>query len=158
MQCSRAKFVSEGSWAVHYCNSGCCLKKQITLCPLPNPIPRPLWSGLSSARHLQDCTHSSGSAWAVWGAQYPNGVLMASDVLCRALLERTTTCLPYCKPSSANTMLKPDQELVVNWEMEESVEIKQWTWEVKNSAALIFITIFVVTLGLLIGCVHLQLH
>lgn len=55
-------------------------------------------------------------------------------------------------------MLKPDQELLVNWKIEESVEIKQWTWEVESSAALIFITIFVVTLGLLIGCIHLQLH
>lgn len=156
MQCSRAKFVSEGSWAVHYCNSGCCLKNKLPCAHFLTQYPD--HCGLSSARHLQDCTHSSGSVWAVWGAWYPNGVLMASDVLCRVLLERTTTCLPYCKPSSVNTMLKPDQELVVNWEMEESVEIKQWTWEVKNSAALIFITIFVVTLGLLIGCIHLQLH
>lgn len=131
-------------------------KKQITLCPLPNPIPRPLWTIL--------CAAPPGLYPQLWqrvgclGRSIPNGVLMASDVLCRVLLERTTTCLPYCKPSSVNTMLKPDQELVVNWEMEESVEIKQWTWEVKNSAALIFITIFVVTLGLLIGCIHLQLH
>jgi len=89
-------------------------EKQITLCSLPNPIPRPLCCGLSSLWHLQDRSRSSGSVWAVWGARHLNGVLRASDVLRHALLERTTTCLPYCKPLSANTVLKPDQELVVN--------------------------------------------
>lgn len=114
MQCSRARFVSGGSRVLHYRSSGWCLKKQTTLCALPNPIPRPPWWGLSSARHLQGCSRSSGSAWAVRGAPHPNGILVASDVLRHALLERTTACLPYCKPSSANIMLKPDQELLVN--------------------------------------------
>lgn len=42
--------------------------------------------------------------------------------------------------------------------MEQSVVIKQQVREVENSAALIFLTIFVVTLGLLIGFTPLQLH
>lgn len=85
----------------------------------------------------------------------PHWHLLASAVLHHAL--GTATCLPYCKPSSANTVLKPDQELV-NWEMEQSVVTKQQAREVENSAALIFLTIFVVALGLLIGFTPLQLH
>lgn len=89
------------------------------------------------------------------GGSLPHWHLLASAVLHHAL--RTATCPPYCKPSSANTVLKPDQELV-NWEMEQSVGVKQQAREVEKSAALIFLTIFVVTLGLLIGFTPLQLH
>lgn len=42
--------------------------------------------------------------------------------------------------------------------MEQSVGIKQQAREVDNSAALIFLTIFVVILGLLFGFTPLQPH
>lgn len=80
---------------------------------------------------------------------------MASHVLRPALSEGTAARLPRCQPSSANAALKPGRELVVAWKMEE---FKQRTWEVESSAAWIFITIFVVILGLLIGRSHVQLH
>lgn len=86
------------------------VKKQTTLCALPNPVPGPLWAGGSFVGQLQDCTHSCGSLWAVWVVLLPHWHLLASAVLHHAL--GTATCPPYCKPSSANTVLKPDQELV----------------------------------------------
>lgn len=66
-----------------------------------------------------------------------------------------TASLSRRKPSSANAALKLAREFPVAWKMEE---FKQWTWEVESSATWILITIFVVVLGLLIGCSHVQLH
>ena len=99
---------------MHYCDSGCCLKNKLPCAHFLTQYPDRRGVDYPMCGTSRIVPAAPAARGLFWGTRYPKGVLVASDVLRHALLERTNTCLPYCKPSSANITLKPDQELVVN--------------------------------------------